>query len=291
MAPISACIPRYWFSEDKYWFVIECVLENGRTWELQRYYEDFYDFQIALLTEFPDEAGNTGTQKRTLPYMPGPVNYVTDQITEGRKNNLDAYVKNLLQQPPYISRCALVRQFFHPREGDLEVDPTAESEEGRYSGASGLSGEADSRQGSSANLNSGYGGLSAAPPRQQQQPNMGYPQQGQDRRQPSGSLAAPPLVSQQSSNSQATLGGALKVKIYFGDDVFAIRVQKDIAFQQLYEKIRERLKIPGQEEIVVSYKDERSGERRQLGSDQDLDEALVSGDKLALFVDYSDLGN
>ena len=83
-APISAKIPRYCFAEDKYWFVIEAALEDGRHWELSRYYEDFYDFQISLLREFPAEAGNTGTQKRTLPYMPGPVNYVTDAITEGR---------------------------------------------------------------------------------------------------------------------------------------------------------------------------------------------------------------
>ncbi|KAG7137135.1 Protein scd2/ral3 like protein [Verticillium longisporum] len=135
-APISARIPRYCFAEEKYWFVIEAVLEDGRHWELSRYYEDFYDFQIALLTEFPAEAGNTGTQKRTLPYMPGPVNYVTDAITEGRLHNLDAYVKNLLAQPPYIARCMLVKQFFAPREGDYEIDPNLTGEEYRLSGAS-----------------------------------------------------------------------------------------------------------------------------------------------------------
>src|SRR3569833_2691268 len=103
-APISARIPRYCFAEDKKKYVIETKHKKKHHWELQRYYEDFYDFQIALLTEFPAEAGNTGEQKRTLPYMPGPVNYVTDAITEGRLHNLDAYVKNLLLQPPHISR-------------------------------------------------------------------------------------------------------------------------------------------------------------------------------------------
>jgi bud emergence protein 1 len=135
-APISAQIPRYCFAEDKYWFVIEAALEDGRHYELSRYYEDFYDFQIALLTEFPAEAGNTGEQKRTLPYMPGPVNYVTDAITEGRQHNLDAYVKNLLTQPSYISRCTLVMQFFAPREGDYEIDPNAPDGEYRLSGGS-----------------------------------------------------------------------------------------------------------------------------------------------------------
>ena len=170
-APISARIPRYCFAEDKYWFVIEAALEDGRHWELSRYYEDFYDFQIQLLTEFPAEAGNTGTQKRTLPYMPGPVNYVTDAITEGIQHNLDAYVKNLLTQPAYISRCTLVKQFFAPREGDYEMDPNAVNEEYRLSGGSQQSStdsptNGASRQSSRGNLNGGnYAGLSAAPAR------------------------------------------------------------------------------------------------------------------------------
>lgn len=166
-APIQARIPRYCFAEEKYWFVIEAMLEDGRHWELSRYYEDFYDFQIALLTEFPTEAGNTGSQKRSLPYMPGPVSYVTDAITEGRLHNLDAYVKNLLGQPAYISRCTLVKQFFAPREGDYEMDGNANGQEYRDSQESHQSRSptnGDSRDGSRSNLNGGgYGGMSSGP--------------------------------------------------------------------------------------------------------------------------------
>lgn len=118
----SARVPRYCFAEGKYWFVVEVLLGNGQTWELARYYEDFYDLQIALLAEFPHEAGNTGTQERTPPYMPGPVNSATDQITEGRVHNLNAYLRNLSIQPSYISECTLVKQFFTPRDGDTEID-------------------------------------------------------------------------------------------------------------------------------------------------------------------------
>ena len=162
LAPLSARIPRYCFAEDKYWFVIEAELEDGRTWELSRYYEDFYDFQIALLTEFPVEAGTTGDKQRTLPYMPGPVNYVTDAITEGRRHNLDAYVKNLLAQPPYIATCNLVKQFFAPREGDYEIDPNTIGDEYRLSGGSQRSstdspGDGASRESSRQNLSgNGY---------------------------------------------------------------------------------------------------------------------------------------
>ncbi|KAG4434533.1 hypothetical protein IFR05_009974 [Cadophora sp. M221] len=289
-APISAKIPRYCFAEDKYWFVIEAALEDGRHWELSRYYEDFYDFQIALLTEFPAEAGNTGQQKRTLPYMPGPVNYVTDAITEGRQHNLDAYVKNLLTQPPYISRCTLVKQFFAPREGDFEMDPNAVNEEYRLSGGSQQSStdsptNGASRQSSRGNLNGGgYGGLSAAPAHQRGQPSLSQngglqPRQMSTLSQPSNQSLSPGL------NGQAP--SAMKVKIYFGDDLIAIRVPTDIQYQQLYEKIRERLKIPQGEEIALFYKDEASGERPGLLSNNDLDFALQRNDKLIIYVEYN----
>jgi len=285
-APISAHIPRYCFAEDKYWFVIEAALEDGRHWELSRYYEDFYDFQIALLTEFPAEAGNTGTQTRTLPYMPGPVNYVTDAITDGRRHNLDAYVKNLLTQPPYISRCSLVKQFFAPREGDFEIDPSAEYE-GSQPSSEGTPPDGASRQSSRGNLNgNGYGGLSAAPARQGNT-NGGQPQYPAGPTRQTSSLSQPSNNSlQNGANAQAALS-AMKVKIYFGDDLFAIRVPRDIQYQQLYEKIRDRLKINSGEDIAMFYKDESSGERPSLMSNNDLDFALQRNDKLIIIVEYN----
>lgn len=276
-APLSARIPRYCFAEDKYWFVIEAALEDGRHWELSRYYEDFYDFQIALLTEFPAEAGNTGTQKRTLPYMPGPVNYVTDAITEGRLHNLDAYVKNLLNQPPYISRCNLVRQFFAPREGDYEIDPNTAADEYRLSAGSQQSSQdtppdANSQQSSNQNLNgNGYGGLSAAP----RGPN-GVPRQSSSLSQPSQNSTSPGL------NQQAA---AMKIKLSFNGDLIAIRVPTDIQFRELYEKIRDRLKIPAGDPIDIAYKDERSGDKLPMISNNDLDTALERNEKLLLYVE------
>ncbi|TEA10564.1 Protein scd2/ral3 [Colletotrichum sidae] len=279
-APISARIPRYCFAEDKYWFVIEAVLEDGRHWELSRYYEDFYGFQIALLTEFPAEAGNTGTQKRTLPYMPGPVNYVTDAITEGRLHNLDAYVKNLLAQPAYIARCTLVRQFFAPREGDYEIDPNAPVEdEYRLSGGSQPSStdtpaDGISQQSSRNDLNgNGYASHSAAP----QQRSAGQP----------GMARQPSSISQSQPSASPGVGQvqAMKIKLYFNGDLIAIRVPTDIQFQQLYDKIRDRLKIPIGEEIQLFYKDEPTGDKPNLMSDNDLDFALERNEKLLLYVE------
>ncbi|TGJ80140.1 hypothetical protein E0Z10_g8625 [Xylaria hypoxylon] len=279
-APISARIPRYCFAEDKYWFVIEAALEDGRHWELSRYYEDFYDFQIALLTEFPEEAGNTGTQKRSLPYMPGPVNYVTDAITEGRLHNLDQYVKNLLGQPAYISKCNLVKQFFAPREGDYEVDANSTGDDYRLSAGSRSSTDSpkdeNSRQSSRNNLNGpGYSGLSAAP-RQMQNGQAQVTRQASSLSQPSQSSLSPGI-----SQSPA----AIKVKIHFNNDTFLIRVPGDINFQQLYEKIRERTKVGSGEQIQLFYRDEASGDKLNLLSNNDLNYALDHNDKLVIFVE------
>ncbi|KAI1853140.1 hypothetical protein JX265_011421 [Neoarthrinium moseri] len=275
LAPISARIPRYCFAEEKYWFVIEAQLEDGRHWELSRYYEDFYDFQIALLTEFPAEAGNTNTQKRTLPYMPGPVNYVTDAITEGRLHNLDAYVKNLLGQPEYIAGCNLVRQFFAPREGDYEID--ANGDEYRLSAGSGQSSADSPRhsasgQTSQSNLNgNGYGGLSAAP----RQMQNGQPQMTRQ----TSSLSQP----SQTSLSPGMPVAAFKVKLFFNGDTFVIRVPSDTNFQQLYDKIRERVKVNG--ELQLFYRDESSGDKLNLMSNNDLNYALDHNEKLVIFVE------
>ncbi|KAH6659417.1 hypothetical protein BKA67DRAFT_529570 [Truncatella angustata] len=283
LAPIEARIPRYCFAEEKYWFVIEAQLEDGRHWELSRYYEDFYDFQIALLTEFPAEAGNTNTQKRTLPYMPGPVNYVTDAITEGRLHNLDAYVKNLLAQPDYIGRCNLVRQFFAPREGDYEIDADLNGgDEYRLSGGSGHSSADSARDGASLqtsqnNLNgNGYGGLSAAP----RQMSSGQPQmsrQTSSLSQPSQTSLSPGVQQQQQQVP------AFKVKLFFNGDTFVIRVPSDTDYQQLSDRIRERVKLGG--ELQLFYRDEASGDKLGLMSDNDLNYALDHNEKLVIFVE------
>jgi PX domain/SH3 domain len=118
--PISASVVAYHLAEDIYLFSVETVFKNGERYQLSRYYNDFYDFQIALLTEFPVEAGSS-TMARIIPYLPGPVSHITEAITESRKNQLDDYVKDLLTLPPYISECPLVKQFFAPREGDVPI--------------------------------------------------------------------------------------------------------------------------------------------------------------------------
>ncbi|KAH7630894.1 hypothetical protein B0T09DRAFT_320600 [Sordaria sp. MPI-SDFR-AT-0083] len=248
-APIAARVPRYCFAEDKYWFVIEAELEDGGT-------------------------------TRTLPYMPGPVNYVTDAITEGRRHNLDSYVKSLLEQPPHISRCNLVKQFFTPREGDYEIDPSVAREEYRFSGGSGPS-PGSPADGLSLQSTAGGNRYSAGLGAPQRQLSIGNGQPPMNR-QISGLTQA----SQTSLSPAIMQGGAqMKVKLHFNGDIIAIRVPNDIPFQALHDKILDRLKIPQGEHVQLSYKDDASGEKPPLMNDEDLDIALGRNEKLLVYVE------
>ncbi|KAI9680210.1 MAG: bud emergence protein 1 [Trizodia sp. TS-e1964] len=263
--PISARIPRFCFANDKYWYVILAVLDDGTHWELSRFYQDFYDFQIALLTEFPEEAGNLG-KPRTLPFMPGPVTYVTDTISAGRRQNLDEYIQKLLTMPSYISRCQLVRQLFAPREGDYEMDPNISVENfNRLSVAS----QHSSNESPIASQQSSRG-------------NLSNPSASQ---QVSG-LSAPPH-QRTVSDVPTTVPSAMKVKVYFQDDIIAIRVPIDIPFQQLKAKLQDRFCL--NENFLIQYRDEpASGEIAfyDIISDADLDTAIKRNSKLILYVGY-----
>lgn len=77
----------------------------------------------------------------------------------------------------------------------------------------------------------------------------------------------------------------MKIKMYYNGDLIAIRVPADIAYQQLFDKIRDRLKVPDGDQIQLFYKDEATGDKPSLLSDNDLDYALQHNDKLLLFIE------
>ena len=77
----------------------------------------------------------------------------------------------------------------------------------------------------------------------------------------------------------------MKVKMYYNGDLIAIRVPSDISYQQLFDKIRDRLKVPEGEQMQLFYKDEATGDKPNLMSDNDLDYALQRNEKLLLYVE------
>jgi bud emergence protein 1 len=136
----SAQVDSFHFEQGDYWFRIQAshvskqVLNapshaptaptgEERDLILYRLYEDFYEFQIALLDHFPSEAGretmsNGRPSERILPLMPGPLDQVDDLITSQRRSDLDTYINELCALPEYIMSSELVRLFFEPRPGD-----------------------------------------------------------------------------------------------------------------------------------------------------------------------------
>ena len=257
--------------------------------------------------------------------MPGPVTYVTDAISNGRRESLDDYVKKLLALPPYISKCQLVRELFAPREGDYELDPRAVGEEYRLSSGSQQSSITDSlsrttsRQSSRGQINgaAGRGPGSMGPPQTGAGHHRGQPSvsgangvipgqhyrnqpdyhhhQAPINRQPSnltdasanssGTHRSTPANSAPSaSTTNVAASGALRVKIWFEDDCIVIRVPSEINFQQLKDKVRDRLKL--EDDVMIQYKDESTGSYTEMLSDRDLDVALTRNPKLTLYVRY-----
>jgi len=323
-APVRASVPKYIFADEKFHFVVECKLTNNTHWDLSRIYEDFYELQINLINAFPEEAGSVPGKARTLPYMPGPVKFVTDNITEGRRENLDQYLRELLGMAQHIITSSLVRNFFAPRESDYEVDPnvvdlneharSAEPQQ-RYSQASqgsynqsaqSMHSHTQSRQGSSAGMHQhsqsqasnspythqrGQPSLSAnAPPQQQQQGHY---------RSPSEYTQNPPPVSTQQPPRAAPGGnlstGPVKVKAWFDREtcvVIRMPPRGQFNYADLYQKIVDRRKLEFKDsgaedtevDLDIEYRDEENGEYYRLEGDEDLEISVERNEKLTLAV-------
>ncbi|KAF1834069.1 hypothetical protein BDW02DRAFT_353909 [Decorospora gaudefroyi] len=292
LAPVKACVPRYCFADDIFWFIIECQMEDGRHWELQRLYQDFYDLQIQLIATYPVEAGTSGSGERTLPFMPGPVTYVTDNISNGRRANLDEYIKNLLKLGSHITQGHLVKGFFAPRQGDYEIDPdVVAAEEYRLSQQSHQS----SNQSQGTSRQSSADQLQATTPVTPFSTGSNYAshQRGQSTAsQAYSSLNPPPMNHAHSSASTATNTGtssALKIKVWFEEDnCVVIRMPMSLKFIDLYDKLVERRKMerPGEEEeeLMVEYKDEQDNYFYPIENDEDLQIAVERNPKLTLSV-------
>lgn len=80
----------------------------------------------------------------------------------------------------------------------------------------------------------------------------------------------------------------MKIKVFFDQDAYAIRVPSDISYQQLKDKLKDRFKIgqgDGEQDFMLQYKDDPSGGYAELLSDRDLDVALQrNSNKLTLVI-------
>lgn len=302
--PVRASVPRYTFADDKFHFIVECRLSNNTHWDLSRIYEDFYELQINLINAFPQEAGQVPGSSRILPYMPGPVKFVTDNITEGRRSNLDEYLRDLLKLPQHITYSSLVRNFFSPREGDYEVDPNAvdlneharpADPRDRYSQASQGSHQYQqaqqarqpgTHQYSQSQSSNGFGHQRG------QSSQVNFPTQSPSTN-PGGLPVQPSRTTTNTTMTSTSSTGPLKVKAWFDRDtcvVIRMPPRGQFSYDDLYKKIveRRRLEYKGSdqddEDLDIEYRDEKDGEYYRLEGEEDLDIAVERNEKLTLAV-------
>lgn len=219
-----AAVETFFLQDDKYWFQVSCQLSNNTTRILKRYYEDFYDLQVKLLDIFPAEGGklrdtNGQWTKRIMPYIPGPVPYVTDTISKKRKDDLNIYVKDLISLPPHISQSHLVKGLFAVKNNgfDREIsnDETVELD---------VKGRADDSTLTNQELQ-----LPEAMKRLSLINSASNASAKVKSRPPSG--FAPRITDEK----------PVKIKFYYKDDIFALMLHPTITFEELCSKIAPRI--------------------------------------------------
>uniref|UniRef100_A0A671N3L9 Neutrophil cytosolic factor 1-like n=1 Tax=Sinocyclocheilus anshuiensis TaxID=1608454 RepID=A0A671N3L9_9TELE len=83
-----------------------------------RRYPEIHTFHKTLKEMFPIEAGDIEAKDRIIPTLPAPKWLDNQKTTETRQVTLAEYFRSLLNLPPKISRCQLVRDFFKMRSED-----------------------------------------------------------------------------------------------------------------------------------------------------------------------------
>ncbi|KAM0753152.1 hypothetical protein T439DRAFT_191560 [Meredithblackwellia eburnea MCA 4105] len=125
----SASVESFHQEEGSFWFHLRAFFSTGASLVLYRLYQDFYEFQISLMEDFPVEAGRIppggeGSGRpleRILPMMPGPTDFEDEVVCAQRVHDLSIYLADLCALPDRIRGSDLMYEFFVPRAGDVEV--------------------------------------------------------------------------------------------------------------------------------------------------------------------------
>lgn len=305
---VHASVESFHFEQGHYWFHLRAHFSRPMPSDpsrddvtilvLYRLYQDFYDFQIALMEAFPVEAGRVDRDgkalsqaesagKRILPMMPGPTEHVDEIVCAQRVQDLSAYLDELSRLPFYIRECELVYELLGPREGDVELEgnppPTGANNTTTAAAAEGEVVEYLERMGPSSSRTS----ANAAPPSSHASSASSQQQQAGAK---GGAGTAMATAQQQ---------GFLRIKIYQRrtDDLIAIRVPTNVSHAQLLDRVREKV---GQNVSTMRFRDEagdgystggtppvpaNGGRLVALDNDEDLRRWLDAGSRMVLYAD------
>lgn len=126
--PLYLHIPSYRYLNGKFWFEIFAVLEDGKSafyWRLSRCYQDFRDLHLSLLKTMPGKVGSL--------FMPDPIRFVTENVTERRRLALEDYLNEIfkLKGGNLVTENNDIRNFFRPWGEETFLDFREVEEEER----------------------------------------------------------------------------------------------------------------------------------------------------------------
>ncbi|KAH8928153.1 hypothetical protein BT69DRAFT_621935 [Atractiella rhizophila] len=314
----SATVDSFHQEEGSFWFHVRAKFEDGRNFLLYRLYEDFYDFQIALIDRFPYEAGNgediidgkVYKSQRIIPRMPGPVENVDEEVCSQRAQDLEFYLNELVKLPDHVKKDIVFEEFLDLREGDVEMDQGPSLRKSPEDEGDGLmnfleemvNGKKSDKEESIRSLESGVQSMGLSSTDDHYDDNSRS--QPMSPQSSAALLASPPTNNGRTSswNSTSTSGaptnsnasnpniqqGYMKIKILHRntDDLIAIRVPSNVTFPELLAKAKERL---GNEVTKLSFKENEgvsaNGRFIPLTNDRDLASWANRAAKMILYAD------
>lgn len=218
---VEAAVELYVLEQGRYQYLVVARLLNGRTRQLYRFYQDFYDLQVKLLELFPYEAGKMENLRRIIPSIPGPLIHVNDSISKLRREKLDYYLRNLVALPAHILRSAEVQTLFDVAANGFDKE-MSQRDSGR---ARPVHQQSTLRQ----DRLSQYLGHQSAVHRASTTPSLESPLQ----RTTLASLAQ--MLAQPAHK--------VKVKFYYEDDIFVLLLPATLRLADLKTKLVRRLAL------------------------------------------------
>ena len=101
-----------------YVYIIQVTWTTGATNKIYRRYSQFFEFQLALLSQFPLQGGKKNPEDRIIPFLPGKILFGRSHIrgvAEQRMGPIMEYLEKLISLPTELSASQTVTNFFEVR--------------------------------------------------------------------------------------------------------------------------------------------------------------------------------
>lgn len=228
---VEAAVELYVLEQGRYQYLVVARLLNGRTRQLYRFYQDFYDLQVKLLELFPYEAGKIENLRRIIPSIPGPLIHVNDSISKLRREKLDYYLRNLVALPSHILRSDEVQTLFEVVDNGFDKE-MSERDSGRVRPVHQQSTLRQDRL--SQYLN-----------------HQSHVQRGSTTPSFDSPLQRTTLASLANMLGQPAVTHKVKVKFYYEDDIFVLLLPVTLRLADLKTKLVRRLALDQGDDAAV----------------------------------------